>query len=131
MLQLSAALRLHRGGLSNAPISIEGSERHLVRNRLNLINLESQIVKEQPSDRREFMKRAASSLPIVAAASSIEAEAASKDPADLYQPEDFWRQRMEAPGDGKKLGWFVDTRRCFGCHAREGTRQRLGKRSGE
>lgn len=26
---------------------------------------------------------------------------------------------MKAPDDGKKLGWFVDTRRCFGCHACE------------
>ena len=26
---------------------------------------------------------------------------------------------MQAPDDGKKYGWFVDSRRCFGCHACE------------
>ncbi len=26
---------------------------------------------------------------------------------------------MQAPDDGKRYGWFIDTRRCFGCHACE------------
>lgn len=34
-------------------------------------------------------------------------------------PEEFWRDRMQAPDDGKRYGWVVDTRRCFGCHACE------------
>jgi hypothetical protein len=32
---------------------------------------------------------------------------------------------MKAPDDGKKYGWFVDTRRCFGCHGREVSYQPL------
>jgi len=26
---------------------------------------------------------------------------------------------MQAPDDGKAYGWFIDTRRCFGCHGCE------------
>ena len=38
---------------------------------------------------------------------------------DLFQPEEYWSDRMKAPDDGKKFGWFIDTRRCFGCHGCE------------
>ena len=38
---------------------------------------------------------------------------------DLFQPEDQWKDRMQAPDDGKRYGWVVDTRKCFGCHACE------------
>lgn len=38
---------------------------------------------------------------------------------DLFIPEEAWRDRMTAPEDGKKYGWIVDTRRCFGCHGCE------------
>lgn len=38
---------------------------------------------------------------------------------DLFLPEEAWRERMTAPDDGKRYGWVVDTRRCFGCHACE------------
>lgn len=38
---------------------------------------------------------------------------------DLFQPETVWEDLIKAPDDGKKFGWFVDTRRCFGCHACE------------
>jgi len=38
---------------------------------------------------------------------------------ELFQPESYWQDRMKPPEDGKKYGWFVDTRRCFGCHACE------------
>ena len=67
------------------------------------------------ADRRTFMKAATagSLLPIV---SRVEGDEAS---SEKYQPEEFWRDRMAPPEDGKKLGWFVDTRRCFGCHACE------------
>ena len=46
-------------------------------------------------------------------------KAAVPSPEDLYQPEEYWADRMKAPEDGRKLGWFIDTRRCFGCHACE------------
>ena len=52
-----------------------------------------------------------------AAAAAEPSEAAVN--SDKFQPESFWKDRMQAPEDGKKLGWFIDTRRCFGCHACE------------
>ena len=36
-----------------------------------------------------------------------------------FLPESEWRERMTAPDDGKRYGWVVDTRRCFGCHGCE------------
>ena len=69
------------------------------------------------NDRRGFLQ-ATAALPIVALTSTSNAE--PSEPAnDKFQPEEFWRDRMEAPDDGKKYGWFVDTRRCFGCHGCE------------
>ena len=70
---------------------------------------------EQTGDRRAFMTAAAASslLPVV----SAEGQQVAADGKE--QPEEFWRDRMQAPDDGKKFGWFVDTRRCFGCHACE------------
>ncbi|MCA8957873.1 MAG: hypothetical protein KDC87_17485, partial [Planctomycetes bacterium] len=38
---------------------------------------------------------------------------------DLFQPEEHYRERMRAPADGKRYGWVVDARRCFGCHGCE------------
>lgn len=70
-----------------------------------------------PRDRRDFLKKASAALAILPAA----APPATADDlaADNYQPESFWKDRMTPPDDGKKLGWFIDTRRCFGCHACE------------
>lgn len=64
-------------------------------------------------NRRDFIKKAAgaSVLPIVAA------NAASAN--EKFQPEEQWKDRITPPDDGKKFGWFIDTRRCFGCHACE------------
>lgn len=67
-------------------------------------------------DRRSFLKKASLALPIVASGAS---PTDAQQPADKFQPEEFWKDRMAAPDDGKKNGWFVDTRRCFGCHACE------------
>lgn len=39
--------------------------------------------------------------------------------SDLFLAEEHWRSRMQAPADGKKYGWVVDVRRCFGCHGCE------------
>ncbi|MCA9247379.1 MAG: 4Fe-4S dicluster domain-containing protein [Planctomycetales bacterium] len=70
---------------------------------------------EQQDNRRTFIKHAAGAVAATAAAN-----AAKPAQADVkFQPEAFWRERMQAPDDGKKFGWFVDTRRCFGCHACE------------
>ena len=73
-------------------------------------------------NRRRFMQGAAA-LPIIPlAAATAEAQTRSANDAtseDKFQPESFYADRMKAPDDGKKLGWFVDTRRCFGCHGCE------------
>lgn len=69
---------------------------------------------EHPS-RREFLQRAAGTLPVLAAGQAAAVRAASRQ----QQPEENWRERMVAPDDGKRYGWFVDTRRCFGCHGCE------------
>lgn len=74
------------------------------------------------NSRREFLKKASAALtvitvsPAVAGASQGDESSASND---KFQPEEFWQDRIKAPDDGKKYGWFVDTRRCFGCHACE------------
>lgn len=57
-----------------------------------------------------------------AAALSSQAEAKTGDGGsreDLFLPEEVWRERMTAPDDGKRYGWVVDARRCFGCHGCE------------
>lgn len=52
------------------------------------------------------------------------AAALTQDPkptvrSDLFLAEEHWRSRMQAPADGKRYGWVVDVRRCFGCHGCE------------
>ncbi|HEX5050506.1 MAG TPA: 4Fe-4S dicluster domain-containing protein [Planctomycetota bacterium] len=39
--------------------------------------------------------------------------------SELFLAEEHWRDRMKAPDDGKRYGWVVDVRRCFGCHGCE------------
>jgi ferredoxin len=39
--------------------------------------------------------------------------------SELFLAEEHWRERMQAPDDGKRYGWVVDVRRCFGCHGCE------------
>ena len=68
----------------------------------------------QPLSRRDMLKTTAAALGGAAAASPGTASANVE-----YQPEEVWRDRMTAPDDGKRFGWIVDTRRCFGCHACE------------
>lgn len=52
-------------------------------------------------------------------AQSHAAQTATETSEDLFQPQEYWQDRMKAPDDGKKYGWFIDTRRCFGCHGCE------------
>ena len=55
-----------------------------------------------------------------AAAGAAAGEAAlGQDAVSRFLPEEDWRDRMQAPDDGKRYGWVVDTRRCFGCHGCE------------
>ena len=68
------------------------------------------------NNRRDFLKKATVALPIVSLAGAADAQESNSDD---FQPEEFWRERMKAPDDGKRMGWFVDTRRCFGCHGCE------------
>lgn len=75
------------------------------------------------SDRRDFLKKSAALTVIATTAGAAQAKAASPpvsdDDNELFQPKEYWEDRMKDPDDSKKLGWFVDTRRCFGCHACE------------
>ena len=70
---------------------------------------------EKPA-RREFLGQAAAAAAVTASASAAHASA---EPDSTLQPEAAWKERMTAPDDGKRFGWLVDTRRCFGCHACE------------
>jgi len=68
-------------------------------------------------DRRQVLKTG-----LTAATGAVvagEAAAQARRPEDLFLPEEEWRARMTAPDDGKRYGWVVDTRRCFGCHGCE------------
>ncbi len=71
------------------------------------------------SSRREFLKDASTALVATGAISLAGDESAAQEPEELFKPESYWKERMQAPDDGKKLAWFVDTRRCFGCHGCE------------
>ena len=75
---------------------------------------------KETNDRRGFLKDVSAALVVssTAAASQADAEPAPVR-SDKFQPEIFWKDRIEPPDDGKTLGWFIDTRRCFGCHGCE------------
>lgn len=72
------------------------------------------------NSRRDFLKNSSAALVVLGAASAVEGgQDQGTDENSLYQPEERWKDRMKAPEDGKKYGWFIDTRRCFGCHGCE------------
>ncbi len=66
--------------------------------------------------RRQLLGRAAAGAALTAAG-AVRADQAQ--PRTPILPEEHWRERMTAPADGKRYGWLVDARRCFGCHACE------------
>ena len=70
------------------------------------------------STRRELLSGTAGAL-TAGIVSGLPKAPATESSEAKFQPEEFWAERMKAPDDGKRLGWFVDTRRCFGCHACE------------
>ena len=74
------------------------------------------------SSRREFLGQSSTALAAMGISVTAAGEAADAQPvqSDLkFLPEEFWQKRMTPPEDGKRYGWFIDTRRCFGCHACE------------
>ena len=66
--------------------------------------------------RRQALKAGLSAAAMAGAAGAAEA---SQSEESLFLPEEVWRERMSPPDDGKRFGWVVDTRRCFGCHGCE------------
>ena len=68
-------------------------------------------------DRRGFLTTAA----VGGIAGKVSDQPAPQDPArrDLFLAPEHWQSRMQAPDDGKRYGWVVDVRRCFGCHGCE------------
>lgn len=83
---------------------------------------ESSQIQTSGSDtsRREFLGAAGLIAGGLVAKSNVtESDEETSSVEDLFQPEEYWAERMKAPDDGKKYGWFVDTRRCFGCHGCE------------
>jgi len=86
---------------------------------------QTDLVNQSPSSqnsRREFLKGTAAALAAgatTAAAHGGQSSTQDQDSSRLFQPEELWEDRMKAPDDGKRYGWFVDTRRCFGCHGCE------------
>ena len=69
----------------------------------------------QAVDRRAFLGAAA----LGTAATAAGAQDPQGSRRDLFLAEEHWRDRMRAPADGKRYGWVVDVRRCFGCHGCE------------
>ena len=71
-------------------------------------------------DRRDFVRKTLAAGAAGSLVGNVSAQtSAKKTPSVQFQPEEVWRDRMKAPDDGKKYGWLVDTRRCFGCHGCE------------
>jgi len=68
---------------------------------------------DRKRDRRSLLKAG-----LAAAAAGAIAGAAAAEETKFF-PEEYWRDRMTPPADGKRYGWIVDTRKCFGCHACE------------
>ena len=82
---------------------------------------EARQPKAGPPDRRKFLadfirRGAAAGL---GGAALTGAHASASDESAENGTAEPWADRMRAPDDGKRYGWVVDTRRCFGCHGCE------------
>lgn len=85
------------------------------------VNVNDEGAPQDPK-RRDVLKKglaAAGAAGLGAASAGAAPQAKDGVREDLFMPEEHWRDRITAPDDGKKYGWIVDTRRCFGCHACE------------
>ena len=92
---------------------------HSVRSeQLDDVSPESAASDDRSQSRRQFMQTSASVI-AAGAATNAAAKSDTTDFSDLFQPKEYWQDRMQAPDDGKAYGWFIDTRRCFGCHGCE------------
>ncbi len=82
-----------------------------------------QTMTNKKQNRREFLGAAGVAATGALAAGAHAANEPSvdnqDDPSSYFQPQEYWEDRIKAPDDGKKYGWFIDTRRCFGCHGCE------------
>ncbi len=67
--------------------------------------------------RRKFLTGAAAAAAVAGGVSAQDPKSTVR--SDLFLKEEHYRDRMQAPDDGKKFGWVVDVRRCFGCHGCE------------
>lgn len=85
----------------------------------NESDLKSQTDQEDKNSRRDFLKQSSALVVLNAAAANELATNHQDDDNPLFQPEELWRDRMTPPDDDKRYGWFIDTRRCFGCHGCE------------
>jgi tetrathionate reductase subunit B len=70
------------------------------------------------STRREFLE---TGLTVAAGAGIGAAGRAGPDRQEQTRSpaDDDLASRLTPPDDGKRFGWFIDTRRCFGCHGCE------------
>ena len=77
-------------------------------------------MKKSKPNRREFLGKTSAGIAAAAAAgAALEATDAAEIDDDRFQPKEYWKDRIQPPDDGKRFGWFIDTRRCIGCHGCE------------
>ena len=70
--------------------------------------------------RRDFLNKASAALVILPVTAANQSDANQQGAIeDQFQPEERWQSRMQPPDDGQRFGWFIDTRRWFGCHGCE------------
>ncbi len=74
---------------------------------------------ESRASRRRFLASGLGAAALAAGAGAQSATDGAQTRDDLFLPEEAWRERMRDPADGKRFGWIVDVRRCFGCHGCE------------
>ena len=68
--------------------------------------------------RREFLKKTSAGI-ISGVAATNQTTADAVVPLTKRELATDVSQRQTPPDDGKKYGWLIDTRRCFGCHGCE------------
>ena len=74
---------------------------------------------EQAEQRRRFLKTSGAAFVTGLAGAGHPKAQQEEPPRYRILPEEHWKERMVAPDDGRRYGWIIDTRRCFGCHGCE------------